>query len=109
MEANLDISTLTDLLESLPPDQTTDDLVSEIKAAYSLELCRLIEYANQAEKPMIFLQPFRKQGDQFIAVFSVNDLAKPKAEKYNWHGQNTSQWVYAGCILVQDGKVSLHH
>jgi len=109
MEANLKISTFADLLESLPADQTTDNLISEIKSAYALEVCRLIEYAKQAEKPMIFLQPFRKQGDQFIAVFSVNDLAKPKEEKYNWHGQNMSQWVYAGCICVQDGEVSLHH
>ena len=109
MEANLNISTLADLLESLPADQTTDDLISEIKSAYAIELCRLIEYAKQAEKPMISLQPFRKQGAQFISEFWVNDLAKPKQEKYNWHGQNTSQWLYAGCILVQDGQVSQHH
>ena len=109
MEANLNISTLSDLLESLPEEQKTNDLIGELRTAYALEVTRLIEYAKQAEKPNIFLQPFTKQGDQFIAVFSVNDLAKPKEEKYNWHGQNMSQWVYAGCICVQDGEVSLHH
>jgi hypothetical protein len=109
MQANLRISTLAELLESLPADQKTGGLVSEIKNAYALEVSRLIESARQAEKPVIFLEAFRKQGCQFISRFWVDDLAKPKKEAYNFHGQNISQWRYAGCILVQDGNVSLHH
>ena len=109
MKANLNISTLAELLESLPDGQKTDGLVSEIREAYALEVSRLIEYARQAEKPVVHLEPFRKQGRQFVSRFWVNDLAIPKQESYNFHGQNISQWRYAGCILVQDGEVSLHH
>lgn len=109
MEANLNISTLLDLLESLPEAEKSKDVIGDLQAAYASEVCRLLEYAKQAQKPMLSFQPFRKQGEQFISEFAVNDLARPKEEKYNWHGQNTSQWCYAGCILLQDGHISLHH
>lgn len=109
MKANLNISTLAELLESLPEDQKTVELFSKVKEAYALEVSRLIEFARQAEKPVVHLEPFRKQGRQFVSEFWVNDLAIPKQESYNFHGQNISQWRYAGCILVQDGEVTLHH
>ena len=54
---------------------------------------------------------------QMIAEFYVNDLEKPKGDKYNWHLQNTSQWIYAGAIVVDkeaikrddERVVSTHH
>jgi hypothetical protein len=51
---------------------------------------------------------FRKAGSQFIAEWAVSDNRKPVENSYNFHGQNTSQWLYAGCLLVQNGRVSIH-
>jgi hypothetical protein len=54
------------------------------------------------------LNRFRKAGSQYIAEWAVSDMSKPVENSYNWHGQNTSRWLYAGCLLVQDGRVSIH-
>lgn len=61
-------------------------------------------------EPMIdfVFVPFRKSGSQYIAEWAVSNRRKEYKEKVNWHGQNTSQWLYAGCLLVQDGRVSIH-
>ncbi len=52
--------------------------------------------------------PFRQAGSQYIAEWAVSDMRKQRREAYNFHGQNTSQWLYAGCLLVQEGRVSIH-
>jgi len=44
-----------------------------------------------------------------MANFWVKDLGKPVTNSYNFHGQNTSQWLFAGCILSSaDGSFSIH-
>jgi hypothetical protein len=65
---------------------------------------------DPALKPQISysFHPFRKAGSQYIAEWAVSDRRKEYRETINWHGQNTSQWLYAGCLLVQDGRVSIH-
>ena len=73
------------------------------------ELSQMMQYASGAEQPQIVLSDRRQAGAQHIWEFWVNDLARPKANLINWHGQNTSQWNYAGCILLQNGRVSTHH
>jgi len=73
------------------------------------ELETMIQYAAQAMEPQIVLQDYRKAGEQYIWEFFVNDLETPKADQYNWHGQNTSQWKYAGAIVLQNREVSRHH
>lgn len=61
-------------------------------------------------EPMIQQEfvPFKVSGSQYIAEWAVSNRRKERKEKINWHGQNTSQWLYAGCLLVQDGRVSIH-
>ena len=59
-------------------------------------------------KLLYAFNPFRKAGSQYIAEWAVSDMRKPQENSYNWHGQNTSRWLYAGCLLVQDGRVSIH-
>jgi hypothetical protein len=54
------------------------------------------------------LLQFRQAGSQYIAEWAINDLRKEYKERYNWHMQNTSRWLYAGGLLVQDGRVSIH-
>jgi len=103
------IHSFEDLLASLPEDQINGKMKDELKTAYDFELEQIKRYINQAQNPQAVLLPFNQSGSQFIANFWVNDLALPAKNQFNWHLQNTSQWLYAGCILVQNGRVSLHH
>jgi len=64
----------------------------------------------EAYEPMLdyAFAPFRQTGSQYIAEWAVSNRRKEYKETINWHGQNTSQWLYAGAMLVQDGRVSIH-
>jgi len=103
------VVTFEELFNSLPDDQKTEDVSQKLKFWYEREINFLNEYAKSAQNPSMALLPFFKCGEQYIAEFWVLDLKKPAKNEYNWHLQNTSQWLYAGCILVQNGKVSTHH
>jgi len=73
------------------------------------ELAQMMRCASQVENAEVVLNDVRQAGSQYIWEFYVNDLSLPRAEAYNWHGQNVSQWLYAGGLLLNDGRVSLHH
>ena len=113
--AQMDVVSFRELLDSLDPtereklDQKADRNCLSLKAAYEWEVSQLVEAAMRCERPQVVLRPFYKSGHQNIAEFWVNDQVKPRTDAINFHGQNVSQWVYAGCILVDDGRVSLHH
>lgn len=120
-----------ELSEALP-----EDMLSKVVEGYDHRPCRenLMEYylyvmsilqreTNRAFanwnsdlngdpnlKPKLHynFSPFRKTGSQYISEWSVSDLRKQHKESYNFHGQNTSQWLYAGALCVQDGIVSVH-
>jgi len=82
---------------------------AEFWHAVAAELQNLITYACAAEEPEIVMWPYHKADSQYIWEFYVNDLALPVRDAHNWHGQNVSQWKYAGAIVLQGGKVSRHH
>jgi len=103
------IATFEELLSSLPVEQKTEGVIKDLKFYYEDEIRLLNEHSKNAQEPSVGLFPFKKSGSQYVAEFWVNDLAKPVKREYNWHLQNTSQWLYAGCILVQDRRVSTHH
>jgi hypothetical protein len=103
------VATFQELLDSLPKEAKTKEVLERLMACYEAEVSLLHQYAGRAKRPSMALLPFTKSGRQYIADFWVNDLGLPKEGKYNWHLQNTSQWLYAGCILIQDGRVSTHH
>lgn len=98
-----------ELMDSLPEDQA--DLVKDkALGKYLWEISRLQQYSSLCKgRPVAYFYPFQECGSQFIANFGVNDIDLPVEGKINWHGRDTSQWVYAGGMLVQDGRVSLHH
>ena len=84
----------------------------DLKVAYHEEVKLMLRYALRAERPKVILHPFRTAGSQHLAEFEVKDLMKENdTTKLNWHLQNTSQWVYAGCICYddRDNRVSRHH
>ena len=103
------ISSFDTLIASLPEEVINGKFKQELKKAYDYEVEMIKTYAKQAKQPETILLPFQHSNSQFIAKFWVNDLSIPVENRYNWHLQNTSQWLYAGCILVQNGRVSLHH
>ena len=108
-EIKFQLCSFNDLLESLPEEERSENVVSNLHIVYANEIIRMLDYAHTAFNPFVRLLSFEKNGDQFISKFWVNDLALSEKETYNFHGQNTSQWVYAGCILVDNGEVSTHH
>jgi hypothetical protein len=112
---DITIPTFKQLLSSIPKEHlpsTEEDRMAiqgDIYKAYMSELQMMLGMASNCTNPQVVMGPFFKRGLQFIAEFYVNDMNKPLEEKYNFHLQNTSRWVYAGCILYQDGQVSRHH
>jgi len=65
--------------------------------------------SNRSARTESVLFPFHKAGPQFIADFSVTDLdKKDKPQQVNWHLQNTSRWLWAGCIRVEGEEVAIH-
>ncbi len=51
---------------------------------------------DEVVEPQIYLSRFSNYGNQSVAGWSITDLHKPQK---NEHGQNTSQWVFAGGLL----------
>ena len=106
------IPTIRELIHSINGISLTEETIDEITKYYAYEMSSLFSYANNAKEAMITMELFTKQGSQWIAGFSVKDLAKQNDPNcLNFHLQNTSQWCYAGCILYdeRDGRVSTHH
>jgi hypothetical protein len=96
------VVTLEELLNSLPEDQKTGNVIKRLKFWYEAEINRLDEHAKNAKEPFIGLSlfeplPFSRFGNQCLVVFTpymakswVNDLSKPDA----------GQWLYSGCVVV---------
>ena len=117
-EIIVNVPTIPELLDSLKPLEELSPygdesirIKDEIVKCYGYEMSSLFGYTKGATKPSVYLGLFIKQGSQWIADFSVNDLGKEVKNEFNWHGQNTSRWQYAGCILFdeKDKLVSTHH
>ena len=75
------------------------------------ELLYCVQAAQEAVRPRVLFSPVREAGSQIILEFAVFDLEEPFESSYNWHGQNTSQWMYAGAVVYnkESGRVSSHH
>jgi len=83
----------------------------ELQQLWGYEVSNLFRYAKDAVDPWIVLGHPDKRGHQIIIEFSCSDLNKPLTNTTNWHGQSTSQWLYAGAIVwnTHDLEWSLHH
>ena len=98
------------LLNKVPDaDKPQGEEEAKFWRSVGYELGEMLRSAARIENAQVVLNDFRQAGSQYIWEFYVNNLAMPSGNDINWHGQNTSQWDYAGCILLQDGRVSLHH
>ncbi len=104
----VEIAIVHNLLGGIPPEDMPEDEGLFWKAV-AMELASLLHLSQRAEDPQIVFRDCRKSGDQYLWEFFVNDLNVQKRDAINWHGQNTSQWCYAGAITLQAGRVSMHH
>jgi len=121
-QSNYSIPSFGDLLASLPMEFRSQKVRDQLERSYGVESKRINEYVErlneQGKQFSAALYLFRKGGrGQWVADFSVNNLSIPRSNSYNWHCQNTSQWVYAGCILFDERSfkddpeyvISTHH
>ncbi|RLA02512.1 MAG: hypothetical protein DRQ42_00445 [Gammaproteobacteria bacterium] len=103
------------LLKDLPEEQLDGShdgrsVRDQLLGHYLREVSLLNMYGLDIGKPSHNMGSWRQAGSQSIAEFWVNDLyIENDPRNINWHGQNTSQWCYAGAICVQNGRVSTHH
>ena len=101
------ITALEDLIKGLPEEERKK-VENNLTEDYGYVLRMMERYAKDGVEPLLILSSWRRAGTQWIAEFEVKDKNRPKDNKYNWHGQNVSQWLFAGCICVQNGEVSIH-
>lgn len=101
--------TIPGMLNKVPvQDQPKGEEEAKFWRSVAYELAELLKSAARVGKPQVVLNDFRQAGSQYIWEFYVNDLAVPRTSEVNWHGQNVSQWDYAGAIVLSNGRVSLH-
>ena len=103
------------LVQASDYDQEMDYTVKDsLRVWYLRELGMMQRYWDETVenggRPDVIWSEFRQAGSQWISEFQLFNRAKPNnPEDINFHGQNTSQWNYAGCILVDGNRVSTHH
>ena len=101
------IPSVEKMMDLIPVEDRPD--LDRFQETVAWELAVMASYASEAKKPRIELSEGRLAGTQYIFEFAVGDAEIPRKDEVNWHGQNTSQWKYAGCIMVQNKIVSTHH
>lgn len=112
----VDVPTVHEVWNSLPEHvrghEEFQRIFNDLCVAYAMEVGTMLSYAKSAKgEASVTMGIFT--GDprgQLICEVAVNDSGKPfDANAINWHGQNTSRWLYAGAIVYQDGRISTHH
>ena len=87
--------------------------------AYDNLVSSLESYANFAndkedgKQIQINMYPFTGDDHSNQVISHPNevlDMSKNIEDKFNWHGQNTSRWIFACGILFdkRDGRFSMH-
>ncbi len=109
------VASLVDMISSLDKIQPLEqELLPILKAKYENLLVMIERYVPQDETKNIIVRlgEFHDAGQyQAIANFEVLDKDKPfRHDAYNWHLQNTSQWIFAGGFLFdkQRKDFSIH-
>jgi len=107
----VNIASWKDMADSIPHGLgDSDEVVEKVLDKYSWEVRELMEIAQRGNERGHDVSVYMGKFEGQIAFFEVRAKDMPVQNQYNWHGQNTSQWLYAGCIQVSpDGYVSSHH
>lgn len=108
----VEIPSLAQQMQKLPDPMKkalNTSLYSLLRHYYQEEIAASVIAAQEAIEGSIvfpyFYETKRKESDnkwyvQFQCFFECKDLALPTTRHWNWHGQETSQWVYAGGIVI---------
>jgi len=100
-------------IKKLPNTRDSDPMCrDQFLQCFRRELSWCVAEALRAtEGEVLFsdLQVPSQANGQYSMNFEVFDRSRAQRNAFNFHGQNTSQWLYAGCILYQEGEVSTHH
>ena len=104
-------TSLIDLISGIPKESNTEGVILRLTMAYKSEMQQIEQAENRADHTLSVLLPWRIAGSQYIAEFYVNNMKLDEKDEYNWHGQNTSRWLYAGAIVFDetDKRISTHH
>ena len=101
-----------ELWETLPEEERTDEVRKKLIDRYFYVLIMASRFFKEPTDGKKFrFMPFMKPSQtsiQHIAYFSVEDTNRNREEKYNWHGNNISQVIFNGAIVVSKGLVSMH-
>lgn len=107
------VATFSDWLQSLP--KLTDEEIEKAWTIYNRVLSTMERYVPEDrvddETIVMSLGTFRDTGgDQMIAEGSVSDTSIRERNEWNWHFQNTSQWLFAFGIVFdkQRRDFSMH-
>ena len=116
MKVELNICTMQELMDSINQEihlglDQMYELTTQVQAHFAREISQMIQHTQSAKEPELNFTSFRNTGSQLVATFSVIDKNLPEQNSYNWHGQNTSQWLYAGALVYDVGtnRISSHH
>ena len=118
----VNISSCQELYDSLPDDCKhkhvklySDDnftlpMYQALHFHYSKIVAMMINECNGAIKPAVYMGLFSSGDNQCICNWSASDNAKPETNSYNFHLQNTSKWLYSGCLMydIRDNTFSIH-
>lgn len=119
----VNIPSYQELYDSLPNEckdkyvklYTDDKLALPIYQAlrfhYSKIVAMMINECKDAIKPVVYMGLFSQDDHhQKICNWSASDNNRPVENSYNFHGQNTSRWLYAGCLLydTDNNTFSIH-
>ena len=119
---DVNIPTLQELYNSLPEDAKnrriklysddnfTLDTFQALAFFYNKIVALMINECGRADKPSVSMGLFDRADTQAICHWAASDKSKESANSYNFHGQNTSQWLYAGGLLFdsRDNRFSIH-
>ena len=106
---------------TLPEEFQRPGVLAELAEHYHRELACMWQTARDGRcvRPAIEVRPWRRAGGQWICEFLSYDRGAPVADEFNFHLENTSQWVnretgwsgHQGAIVLNthDGHVTAHH
>jgi len=104
------IPTFLELIQPVEKGVLNFSGLHKLHQLYENEMRMLHKALKSAKEPSLYMGTFSNDGSYWRCDFSVSDMSAPIQDKCNWHTQNTSQWKYSGCILIdENGVVSSHH
>jgi len=98
----MQVPTARELYDSLPIEFHNAECWQGLVNVWSRVITMFIPdiMRESTVRPQLYMSLFQDMGGyQLICDWACSDLNKPRGNAYNFHLQNTSQWVYAGAII----------